>query len=61
MRRISFLLSLATLCATVATAQPSFSGPVPVPPADARPDVMRRDYLARVHETLEWYQNAITP
>ncbi len=61
MRRLSFLLSLATLCTAVATAQPSFSGPVPVPPADARPDVLRRDYLARVSETLDWYQSAITP
>ncbi len=60
MRRFSLLLALAVLGATVATAQPSFTGPVPVPPADARPDVLRRAYLARVDETLDWYQQAIT-
>ena len=61
MHRLSLLLALAVLGATVATAQPSFTGPVPVPPVDARPDVLHRQYLARVDETLDWYQQAITP
>jgi hypothetical protein len=61
MSKFPALFTLAALLVATAVAQPSFSGPVPVPPADTRPDVLRRDYLTRVNETLDWYQNAITP
>jgi len=53
MSKFSALFILAALLVTPSVAQPSFSGPVPVPPADARPDVLRRDYLKRVNETLD--------
>ncbi len=52
---------LATAALPLATAQPAFTGPVPVPPADARGDIIRRDYLARVNEPLDYYLASIKP
>ncbi|MCW5549186.1 MAG: hypothetical protein KIT44_09505 [Opitutaceae bacterium] len=49
------------LLAALVSAQPSYTGPMPVPPADTRPDTLRRAYHARVDETLDWYLHAIDP
>lgn len=49
------------LLATVAVAQPSYEAPMPGPPPDTRPDTLRRAYLERVNETLDWYLEAIDP
>ncbi len=61
MKKLSLLLFLAAWLAVPGGAQPSYSGPVPPPPTDVRPDALRRAYLGRVAETLDWYQSAVTP
>jgi len=42
-------------------AQPSTTGPVPVPPPDSRPDMRRLAYLARAQEVRQWYVDSIKP
>jgi hypothetical protein len=61
MKKIFLCLTLVLVAALPLGAQPAFTGPVPVPPTDARADVLRRDYLARVNEPLDWYLAAIKP
>jgi hypothetical protein len=61
MKRIFLpLLSLGALVVSVA-AQPSSTGPMPVPPKDFAADARRTAYLARVDETLRWYADTVKP
>jgi hypothetical protein len=61
MNKIILLLSLCGVLAGSAPAQPSTTGPVPVPTQDYRTDSRRLAYLARIDETLQWYVDAIKP
>lgn len=54
-------LLLASLLAASALAQPSTTGPIPVPGDDTRPDALRRAYLERKAEVLRWYVDRIDP
>lgn len=60
MKNFLFLLS-AALIPLVAHGQPSTTGPMPLPPADTRPDTLRQGYLDRAQEVLQWYIDTITP
>ncbi|HUG11613.1 MAG TPA: hypothetical protein VMM36_11395 [Opitutaceae bacterium] len=55
------LLFLAAILPLAAAAQPASTSPMPEPPADMRPDTLRRAYLARMHEVLRWYSDSIKP
>lgn len=59
----NFLRSLLAVAALTGTlcAQPSFSGPLPAPPADLRADTLRTAYLARQREMFDWYEQSIKP
>jgi hypothetical protein len=54
-------LSFALFLTGSALAQPSFRGPLPVPPPDTRGDTLRRAYLDRVREVLVWYVATVKP
>lgn len=57
MKRFFVLLFLAV----PALAQPSYEGPMPEVAVDVDPLAARRDYLARVNETLDWYLSGVKP
>ncbi len=61
MKMIFACLALATAFSAPAAAQPSFTGPVPTPPADTRADTLRRAYLARVNEVIDTTLAAVAP
>lgn len=57
-----FAFVLFSLLPLLAAAQPATTGPMPVPaPVDARPDELRRAYLGRSAEVLQWYVDALKP
>ena len=61
MKKFISLLTLAALLVGPVFAQPAYSGPMPVPPADTRSDTLRRAYLDRVREVLVWYAATAKP
>jgi hypothetical protein len=60
-KRILGIIALAAAVAASAPAQPSVTGPVPVPDTDFAVDARRRAYLARAHETVQWYADSAKP
>lgn len=61
MKRFLSLLTLCGVLVSPAFAQPSTTGPMPVPPTDYSADARRTAYLARANEVLQWYVDSIKP
>ncbi len=61
MNRLLLLFPLCSVLAALATAQPSTTGPLPVPPTDFAADARRTAYVARANEVLQWYVDSIKP
>jgi hypothetical protein len=61
MSKFSFALFTLAACSATSVAQPSFTGPVPVPPPTPGRTSCAATISQRVNETLDWYQNAIKP
>ncbi|WP_415910977.1 hypothetical protein [Oleiharenicola sp. Vm1] len=61
MNKFSALLSLFSVLAVLAPAQPATTGPMPTPPSDYRADARRAAYLARANEVLQWYVDSVKP
>ncbi len=61
MKRILALCLLGGLLAGAASAQPSTTGPMPVPPTDFSVDARRLAYVARANEVIQWYVETIKP
>lgn len=57
---IAAVFSLSVFALSV-SAQPSYSAPMPVPPADTHTDTLRHGYVERVHEVLDWYSASVKP
>lgn len=61
MKRFPRVIFLGALLVATASAQPSTTGPMPVPETDFAVDARRRAYLARAGEVVQWYADSVKP